>query len=168
MRVPALRARALAVPSPALPASTLRPAHRATRAPRRLGPAASPGTTRSSAAPVRSRRDRDSAGRGRPHGPPAAMWRPGREPRPRRPGTQGLPLSPRGLCGVVYGRLPQSGPAAGGGAGAGGSSGGRRRRRGCGGRRRCGTQAEGGPNRAEPDRSAQPGKRAGRDRSKGR
>lgn len=47
-------------------------------------------------------------------------------------------------CGVVYERLPQSGPAADGWAGAGGSSGDRRRRRSCGWRRLCGTQAEGG------------------------
>lgn len=54
-------------------------------------------------------------------------------------------------CGVVYERLPQSGPAADGWAGAGDSLGHRRSRRGCGWRRLCGTQAEGGPNRAEPN-----------------
>ena len=80
------------------PASTLGLAHRATRAPRLLSPAASPGTTGLSAAPVRRGRDRDSAGRGRSQGPPVAMSGPGREPRPRRSETQGLPLSPRGLC----------------------------------------------------------------------
>lgn len=139
-------------PRPRLsPASTLRLAHRATRAPRLLSPAASPGTTGLSAAPVRRCRDRDSAGTGRPQGPPVAMWGPGREPRPRRSETQGLPLSPRGLCGVVYDRLSQSGPAADGWTGAGGSSGDRRRRRGCGWRRLCGTQAEARPNRAELD-----------------